>query len=98
MLLPYLSMEIKEKLIFNTSLTRSPTDLGSQTTPPEMMTTQPTYGLRNTDSMYHKAIRSIFPSSIEESLDEVSQIKDTIDTTCREAPIFDSYPDSDDED
>ena len=91
-------MEIKEKLIFNTSLTRSPTDLGSQTTQPDMMTTQPTYGLRNTDSMYHKAIRSIFPSSIEESLDEVSQIKDTIATTCWEAPIFDSYPDSDDED
>jgi len=53
--------------------------------------------LHNTASVYQKAVRSIFSSSNKENLDQISQIKDTTATVCRAAPIFDSYPDSDDD-
>ena len=96
MLLPDLAKEIEEKLILDTSSTRSPTDLGLITTRSKVITSQPNYGLQNTAYVYQKAMRSILSSLLEKSSNQLP-IKDTIATACRAAPIFDTYPDSDDE-
>ena len=48
-------------------------------------------------SIYQETIRSIFPSLQEERSDHLLCLGGEDATACREAPVFDSYPDSDEE-
>ena len=52
MLLPKLAKQIEEKLVLNTSSTRSPINLRSETTRSKIHCVQPTFGLRNASSVY----------------------------------------------
>jgi hypothetical protein len=97
MLLPDLPKEIEEKLIFDASSIRSPSSLRSESTQSKILLTQPTFGLRNTASVYEKSIRSAFSSLREEGLDHLHCIRNMDATAHREAPFFYSYPDSDED-
>jgi len=97
MLLPDLTKEIEEKLIFDTNSTRSPSTLRSESTRSKILLTQPTFGLRDTASVYQKSIRSAFSSLKKDVLDHLLCIGNMDVTALREAPIFDSYPDSDED-
>jgi len=95
--LPDLTKEIEEKLIFDTNSTRSPSSLRSESTRSKILLTQPTFGLRNTASVYQKSIRSAFSSLKKDVLNHLLRIGNMDVTALREAPIFDSYPDSDED-
>ena len=97
MLLPDLPKEIEEKLVFDASSTRSPSSLRSESTQSKILLTRPTFGLCNTASVYQKSIRSTFSSLREEGLDHLHCIRNMDATARREAPVFDSYPDSDED-
>ena len=97
MLLPDLTKEIEEKLIFDTNSTRSPSSLRSESTRSKILLTQPTFGLRDTASVYQKSIRSAFSSLKKDVLNHLLRIGNMDVTALREAPICDSYPDSDED-
>ena len=48
-------------------------------------------------SVYQKLIRSTFSPLREEGLDHLCRFENMDVTACREAPIFDTYPDSDED-
>jgi hypothetical protein len=68
--------------------------LGGQ---PDKTRHRPLFRLCNAASIYQQAIQSEFLSALEKDLDDLLKIGGEGATTCREAPIFDKYSDSDDD-
>jgi hypothetical protein len=66
--------------------------LGGQ---PDKTRHRPLFRLCNAASIYQQAIQSEFLSALEKDLDDLLKIGGEGATTCREAPIFDKYSDSD---
>ena len=89
MLLPDLAKEIESKLENNLSSTRTQIDPKPKSTRIGTRIVQPIFRLHNSSSVYKQMIRS----SYENSLDRLLHVENQSATACREATIFDVFPD-----
>ena len=80
---------MRVQLILQTILDQKPLDL--RFCSPNLRS-----GYATVASVYQKLIRSTFSPLREEDLDHLCRFENMDVTACREAPIFDTYPDSDD--
>ncbi|RLN42287.1 hypothetical protein C2845_PM01G44920 [Panicum miliaceum] len=95
---PYLPTKIEENSVPDAFLTHAPTRLSSSgPTQSKDGRTRLPFELRNAPSTYAEALQSKSLSDLEEDLDLLLKLGDKDATSCREAPVFDAYSDSDDE-
>jgi hypothetical protein len=97
-LLPDLARKVEEESTADaTSTHATPGLLGSDSIRSEEERTRLLFGLHNTASIYQELTQSEFISTFEEDLDNLLKLGDAGATTCRDAPVFNKYLDSDDD-